>query len=59
MSGLLPTYNENMGSVRVHYYVDDTGAWQNLKAGTGLCANDPVGSAEVSWHAGDGLPESL
>ena len=48
------TYNENMGSVRVHYYVDDTGAWQNLKAGTGLCANDPVGSAEVSWHAGDG-----
>lgn len=48
------TYNENMGSVRVHYYVDDTGAWQNLKAGTGLCANDPAGSAEVSWHAGDG-----
>lgn len=31
-----------------------TGAWQNLKAGTGLCPNDPVGSAEVSWHSGDG-----
>ena len=46
--------NENMGSCRVHYYVDDNGAWQNLKAGTGLCANDPVGSAEVSWHSGDG-----
>ncbi len=48
------TYNENMGSVRVHFYVDDNGAWQNLKAGTGLCANDPIGSAEVSWHSGDG-----
>lgn len=48
------TYNENMGSSRVHYYTDDTGAWQNLKAGTGLCTNDPDGSAEVSWHAGDG-----
>ena len=48
------TYNENMGSTRVHYYVDDNGAWQNLKAGTGLCANDPEGSAEVSWHSGDG-----
>lgn len=46
--------NENMGSCRVHYYVDDNGAWQNLKAGTGLCANDPDGSAEVSWHSGDG-----
>lgn len=46
--------NENMNSVRVHFYVDDTGAWQNLKAGTGLCTNDPEGSAEVSWHAGDG-----
>lgn len=45
--------NENMGSARVHYYVDDNGAWQNLKAGTGLCANDPDGSAEVSWHSGD------
>lgn len=46
--------NENMGSCRVHYYVDDNGAWQNLKAGTGLCVNDPEGSAEVSWHSGDG-----
>ena len=48
------TYNENMGAARVHYYVDDNGAWQNLKAGTGLCAADPSGSAEVGWHAGDG-----
>lgn len=48
------TYNENMGSSRVHFYTDDTGAWQNLKAGTGLCKNDPVDSAEVSWHSGDG-----
>lgn len=48
------TYNENMGSARVHFYADDTGVWQNLKAGTGLCANDPIGSAEVSWHSGDG-----
>ena len=39
------TYNENMGSARVHFYADDTGAWQNLKAG---------GSAEVGWHADDG-----
>lgn len=46
--------NQNMGSARVHFYVDDTGAWQNLKAGTGLCSADPVGSAEVSWHSGDG-----
>lgn len=48
------TYNENMNSSRVHFYVDDTGAWQNLKAGTGLCPSDPAGSAEVSWHSGDG-----
>ena len=48
------TYNENMGSVRVHFYVDDLGAWQNLKAGTGMSTNDPEGSAEVSWHSGDG-----
>ena len=48
------TYNENMNSSRVHFYIDDTGAWQNLKAGTGLCSADPVGSAEVSWHSGDG-----
>lgn len=48
------TYNENMTSARVHFYVDDLCAWQNLRAGTGLCASDPVGSAEVGWHAGDG-----
>lgn len=48
------TYNENMGSVRVHYYVDDLGAWQMMKAGTGLSVNDPDGSAEVTWHSGDG-----
>lgn len=48
------TYNENMKSVRVHFYVDDLGAWQEMKAGTGLCTNDPVGSAEVTWHSGDG-----
>lgn len=48
------TYNENMKSVRVHFYVDDLGAWQNLRAGTGMCENDPLGSAEVSWHSSDG-----
>ncbi len=48
------TYNENMGAARIHFYVDDLGAWQNLKAGTGLCENDPEFIAEVSWHAGDG-----
>lgn len=48
------TYNENMGSARVHFYVDDVCAWQNLKAGTGMSPNDPENSAEVSWHAGDG-----
>lgn len=48
------TYNENMGSTRVHFYVDEIEAWQNLRAGTGVCANDPKGSAEVGWHAGDG-----
>lgn len=48
------TYNENMGSARVHFYVDDTCAWQNLKAGTNMTPNDPAGSAEVGWHAGDG-----
>lgn len=46
--------NQNMGSARVHFFVDDVCAWQNLRAGTGLCAADPEGSAEVSWHAGDG-----
>ena len=48
------TYNENMGSVLVHFYVDDVCAWLNMKAGTGLCANDPLGCAEVTYHAGDG-----
>ncbi len=48
------TYNENMGSTRVNFYVDNIGAWQNMRAGTGMCANDPEGSAEVTWHAGDG-----
>ena len=46
--------NENMGTVRVHFYVDDVGAWQNLRAGTGLCPADPAGRAEVGYHAGDG-----
>lgn len=36
------TYNGNMKSVRVHFYVDDLGAWQNL----------PLDLS--SWHAGDG-----
>ena len=48
------TYNQNMLSARVHFYVDELGAWQNLRAGTGMCENDPNGTAEVSWHAGDG-----
>lgn len=48
------TYNENMGSARVHFYVDDVCAWQNLKAGTGMSENDPLNCAEVGWHAGDG-----
>ena len=51
------TYNENMGSARVHFYVNATCAWQNLRAGTGLSVNDPEGSAEVGWHAGDGSIE--
>lgn len=34
--------NCNMGTVRVHYYVDDVCAWQNLKEN------------EVGWHSGDG-----
>lgn len=35
------TYNGNMGTVRVHFYVDDTCAWQNL-------------SLSLSgWHAAD------
>lgn len=46
--------NQNMNSSRVHFYTDDVCAWQNLKAGTGMTPNDPEGSAEVSWHSGDG-----
>lgn len=46
--------NENMGSARCHFFVDDVCAWQNLKAGTGMTPNDPKGSAEVGWHAADG-----
>ena len=34
--------NANMNDVRVHYYVDDINAWQNLE------------DTEVGWHAGDG-----
>ena len=34
--------NANMNSVRVHYYVDACGAWQNLR------------EDEVGWHTGDG-----
>lgn len=34
------TYNGNMGTVRVHYYVDDLGAWHNLPDNW------------QSWHAG-------
>lgn len=49
----LATFYENMGSARVHFYVDDLCAWQNLKAGTGI-PGDPKGSAEVGWHAADG-----
>lgn len=36
------TYNGNMGDVRVHFYVDETEAWQNL----------PLELA--GWHAADG-----
>ena len=36
------TYNGNMGSVRVHYYVDNVCAWQNL----------PLDLS--GWHAADG-----
>lgn len=48
------TILEGMNSTRVHFYVDDTGAWQNLRAGTSLCKNDATNVAEVSWHSGDG-----
>lgn len=33
--------NQNMGDVRVHYYIDENGAWQNLRLN------------EVGWHSGD------
>ena len=36
------TFNENMRSARVHFYVCDTCAWQELR------------TDEVGWHAGDG-----
>lgn len=36
------TVNGNMGTVRVHYYVDSVGAWQNL----------PL--TLTSWHSADG-----
>lgn len=51
---VLATYNQAMLSSRVHFYIDENGAWQTLRAGTGLCANDPTGQAEVGWHSGDG-----
>lgn len=51
------TYNENMLSVIVHFYVDDVCAWQMLRAGTGLFSADPVGKAEVSYHSGDGVAD--
>ena len=35
--------NANMNDSRVHYYVDDVNAWQNLE------------DTEVGWHAGDSL----
>lgn len=34
--------NANMKDVRVHYYIDETDCWQNLR------------EDEVGWHAGDG-----
>lgn len=36
------TFNQNMNSSRVHFYVDSTEAWQNLEEN------------EVGWHAGTG-----
>ena len=36
------TFNQNMNSSRVHFYVDDFEAWQNLEEN------------EVGWHAGTG-----
>lgn len=49
------TYNQAMGSCRPHFYIDETSVWHLLKAGTGLCANDPEGSAEINWTCGDGV----
>lgn len=34
--------NQNMGDARVHYFIDETDCWQNLR------------EDEVGWHAGDG-----
>lgn len=48
------TYNENMGSARVHFYVGDLCIWQTLKAGLGYTPDDAKDSCEVGWHAGDG-----
>lgn len=33
--------NQNMGSVRVHYFIDETDCWQNLR------------EDEVGWHSAD------
>lgn len=49
------TYNQAMGACRPHFYIDESSVWQLLKAGTGLCTNDPEGSAEVNWTCGDGV----
>lgn len=49
------TFEENMGATRVHYYVDETCAWQELRSGSGMSVADPIGSAEVAWHSGDGI----
>ncbi len=38
----LATFNQNMNTARVHFYVDDKEAWQNLELN------------EVGWHAGTG-----
>lgn len=35
--------NQNMGDARVHYFIDETDCWQNLR------------EDEVGWHAGDGV----
>lgn len=34
--------NQNMGTARVHYFIDETDCWQNLR------------EDEVGWHAADG-----